>query len=289
MPVPIKPLAFTAEEINALTDQWSDLEIAAQHRLAYSAVRKARLAHGVKTFTQKTGLVRIAETGELRRKGSVRGAVRTDGLQDDYFACIDNPEKAYWIGLLMADGWVTLREGVPKEVGLACHPQDDELLTFFGKAIGSSGRIVTKTNNRSYSSSGKSQISTIRITCQAFTRHAIAAGVKTRKSGCLVLPPAAHLFPSDFCRGFFDGDGSICHRSFTFICGSADFQQELMALIRYETGHALHPAIVISPNNGKGVERLSGYRKDKSVLDWMYQRNSPALSRKYLKYITHWS
>lgn len=289
MPSPAKPLAFTAEEISALTDQWSDLEIATRHGLAYSAVRKARLTHGVKTFTQKTGLVRIAKTGELRRKGSVRGAVRTDALADDYFACIDNPEKAYWVGLLMADGWAVLRDGIPKEVGLACHPQDEELLYFFREAVGSSGRITTKTNNRSYASGGVSQISTIRITCQTFTKHAIAAGVEPRKSGRLVLPPAAHLYPSDFCRGFFDGDGSICDRNFTFICGSADFQKELMQLIHYETGHALFPATPISPKTGKSVERLTGYRKNKEVLDWLYQRNTPCLSRKYLKYKAHWN
>lgn len=117
MPQKIKPLAFTAQEIDDLTDQWSDLEIAFRYQLAYSAVRKARITHGVKTFTQKTGLVKIGLTGELRKKGSVRGAVRDDGLVEDYFARIDSPEKAYWLGLLMAMVGSRSEEAYPRKLG----------------------------------------------------------------------------------------------------------------------------------------------------------------------------
>lgn len=288
MPSKPKPLAFSAEELDKLTDQWSDLEIAFRFGLAYSAVRKARLTYGLKTFTQKTGLVKIGLTGELRPKGSVRGAVRSDSLQDDYFAVVDTHEKAYWLGLLMADGWACLRNGVPKEIGLACHPGDDELLFAFQKAIGHTGRITTKTNKRSFKQGGISEISTLRVTCQTFTKHAIEAGIALRKSGCLKLPVGAKLFPADFCRGFMDGDGSIGTINFTLICGSEGFQSELSQLIEQETGHRLHPATPISPTTGRGVPRLTGYRKDKAVLDWVYQRKSPCLSRKYAKYLKHW-
>lgn len=288
-PAPEKPLAFTKAEIDLLTNKWSDAEIGVRLGLAYSAVRKARLFHGVQTFTQKTGLVKIGETGELRPKGSVRGAVRQDELDDRYFAEIDAPEKAYWIGLLLADGWVCCRNEVPKEVGLACQLQDEEILDAFKVATGYSGRIVRKTNNRSLSFSGQSTIATLRITCQTFTRHAMEAGIQQRKSGQLSLPLAAHLFPAEFCRGFFDGDGSICDRNFTFICGSESFQRELSTLIAVETGCCLFPAAPLSPVTGKAVERLTGYRKDKPVLDWMYQSTSPALSRKLAKYRKYWN
>lgn len=281
-------LFFSKEEIDNLTDNWSDLEIAKKFGISYATVRKARIAHNVKTFTQKTGLVRIAETGELRKKGSVRGVIRQDNLDVTYFSAIDTPKKAYWLGMLLADGWSTLRNGVPKEVGLACSPKDIHILQEFQKEINHEGRIIIKTNKNSLKKGKISQIATIRITCQEFTRLAIEAGVTPRKSGKLCIPLSVHDFPAEFCRGFFDGDGSISEKNFTFICGSAGFQKELQAFIQTYTGVRLYPAALLSPTTGKPVERLSGYKKDRGVLEWMYVDPDPCLERKYKKFVGSW-
>jgi hypothetical protein len=279
---------FTKEEIDHLTDNWSDLEIAKKLNISYAKVRKARVIHNVKTFTQKTGLVRIEKTGELRKKGSVRGVARSDNLDVTYFSSINTPKKAYWLGMLLADGWSTLRNGVPKEIGLACSPKDIHILQEFQKEINHEGKIVIKTNKNSLKKDKISQIATIRVTCQEFTRLAIEAGVKPRKSGKLQIPHFVHSFPAAFCRGFFDGDGSISEKNFTFICGSAGFQKELQAFIRTHTGVTLYPAALISPTTGKPVERLSGYKKDRKVLEWMYAVPDPCLERKYRKFVGSW-
>ena len=289
MPQPSLPIAFTKEEIDELTDKWSDKEIAERTGYAYSRVRKARLHYGLKTFTQKTGLVKIGATGETRRKGSVRGAVRMDGLNDRFFEKINTPTKAYWLGFLLADGWVAYRGLIPKETGLALQVKDEEHLELFKNDTGYSGRIVRKLNKNSLSKNGLSMLATIRITCQRFTEHAIKAGIKPRKSGKLQIPPEAHKFPSDFVRGFADGDGSIGEKNFTFICGSREFQTELRDFILEHTGHELYPAAVLSPTTGKPLERLSGYIKDKPVLDWMYHNSERYLARKLNNYRRYWT
>ena len=281
-------LFFTKEQINCLTDNWSDLEIAKKLNISYATVRSARIAHDVKTFTQKTGLVRIAKTGELRKKGSVRGVVRSDNLDVTYFSSIDTPKKSYWLGMLLADGWSTLRNGVPKEVGLACSPKDIDILQEFQKEIKHEGKIVIKTNKNSLKKGKISHIATIRVTCQKFTQLAIEAGVKPRKSGKLYIPNSAYNFPAAFCRGFFDGDGSISEKNFTFICGSSKFQKDLQTFIQVHTGATLYPAALISPITGKLVERLSGYKKDRTVLEWMYEDSTPCLERKYKKFVGSW-
>lgn len=289
MPQACKPLNFSYDELNALTDQWSDLEIAFRHGLAYSAVRKARIHYGIKTFTQKTGLVRIGETGELRPKGSVRGAIRSDGLRDDYFQFIDEPEKAYWLGALLADGWVTLRNGRPKEVGLAVSPDDIEWLTAFQGAIGHSGRIVIKENKNSLAASGVSAIATVRITCQRFTQYAIEAGIIPRKSGITRVPAIPDMLANHFARGLFDGDGGIGEKNFALICNGLAFCEEMQALIARHTRSTLRVSAPLSPVTGKPVCRLTGYRKDACVLKWMYQDQRPVLARKYEKFSRFWS
>jgi hypothetical protein len=289
MPPASKPLDFSYDDLNALTDKWSDLEIAFRHGLSYAAVRKARVHYGIKTFTQKTGMVRIGETGEIRPKGSVRGAVRTDGLRDDFFRVIDEPEKAYWLGALLADGWVTLRGDRPKEVGLAVTPDDAEWLVAFQRCIGHSGRIVIKENRNSLAKGGVSAIATVRVTCQRFTQHAIEAGIVPRKSGITRVPELSDDLTSHFARGLFDGDGGIGKVNFALICNGATFCTEMQSLIRRHTGVTLRISSPCSPVTGKPVYRLTGYRKDACVLRWMYQGQQPVLARKYEKFSRFWS
>lgn len=279
---------FSYEELDSLTSCMSDTEIASSLGISYAVVRDARIHFGLKTFTQKTGLVRIKATGELRPKGSVRGVVRRDGLKVDYFRSIDEPEKAYWLGALLADGWVCTRGGRPKEVGLAVKESDKEWLKSFQAAIGHVGRVTTKENKNSLAKSSSSHMSTVRVTCQAFTKWAIEAGITERKSGNLVLPAAANAFPADFCRGFCDGDGSIGKVNFTLICNSEDFAHQVSQLIKRETGQTLHYSECASPQTGKYVSRLCGYRKNRDVLAWMYQDRTPSLARKYDRFSRFW-
>lgn len=128
----------------------------------------------------------------------------------------------------------------------------------------------------------------MRVTGQRFTACTIEAGIAPRKSGNLCLPEGAYAHPADFCRGYFDGDGSISYKNFTFICNSVEFQNQLCNLIEIETGHRLHKAALPSPTTGKMVERLSGYMKDASVLHWMYSNAGPRLARKYDIYHREW-
>jgi hypothetical protein len=280
---------FSFQELDLLTNSFSDLEIAEKLKISYATVYKERKFYGIKTFTQKTGLIKIQGTGELRPLGSVRGAIRKDGLNDCYFETVNSEEKAYWIGLLLADGWTTLRDGKPKEVGLACSSKDIHILEDFKKATGYSGRITEKINKRSLSKSGKSTLSTLRITSQRFTKHTIEAGVKPRKSGNISLPESSFLYPASFCRGFFDGDGSISYKNFTFICNSEVFAIELKELIAKETSHVLKIACLISPLTKKDVYRLNGYIKNRDVLEWMYYSPGPKLDRKYQKFVEFWT
>jgi hypothetical protein len=289
MPQASKPLNFSYAELDALTDNWSDLEIAFRLNISYAAVRRARIHYKIKTFTQKTGLIRIGETGELRPKGSVRGAVRTDGLRDDFFQSIDEPEKAYWLGALLADGWVTLRDGRPKEVGLAVQPEDAAWLEAFQRSIGHTGRIVVKENRNTLAKGGISAIATVRVTCQRFTDYAIKAGITPRKSGQTRLPELNDDLAVHFTRGLFDGDGGIGKVNFALICNGADFCKDMQSLIAHHTGAQLHVSAPKSPTTGKPVYRLTGYRKDANVLRWIYQDQQPVLARKYEKFSRFWS
>lgn len=282
-------LNISFEDLDELTNTYNDHEIAKLLGSNYCSVATLRASYGVKTFTQKTGLIKIAATGEVRKKGSVRGAVRTDGLKEDYFCLIDTPEKAYWLGLLFADGWVSFRKGQPKELGLALKVADKNHVVTFKNAVGYSGKIVEHINRNTLKAGGVSVLATVRITAQRFTANAIQAGITPNKSGNLKLTDSTKVYPSSFVRGYFDGDGSLCDRNFTFICNSVEYAEELQTLIKDATGHTLYLAYAESPTSKKQVARLSGYRKNKDVLHWMYSDPNPYLQRKYETFLTYWS
>jgi hypothetical protein len=280
---------FLYNELDYLTDHWSDSEIAKRLGLSYALVRKERIQYGIQTFTQKTGMVRMKETGELRPRGSVRGVIRKDGLIEDYFKEIDSNEKAYWLGALMADGWSTLRNGKPKEIGLAVNPKDVDWIQSFQNSIKHSGAIETKTNKKSLSNCGFNTVATIRVTCQRFTHFAIQAGVVPNKSGKLKFPDIDDAYNSHFVRGLFDGDGWIGPKAFALICVSELFCNEVQNVIYRHTGRRLKATCPVSRLTGKPIYRLTGYRKDYQAIAWIYSDECLSMKRKYKKYLMFWS
>lgn len=283
------PLKISFEELDKLTDSYNDREIARLLNSNYATVNAIRNQYGIKTFTQKTGLVKIGLTGELRKKGSVRGAVRTDGLKENYFLTIDEPNKAYWLGMLFADGWVSYRNGVPKETGLAFKSTDIDHVYAFKNAVAYPGRVIVKENKQSLTKNKISELATVRITSQRFTLNAVNAGVIPRKSGQIVLTPSCKVYPASFLRGYFDGDGSLCKNLFTFICNSLEYANQINELIREHTGKTLKLTQVYSQLTNKQVARLTGVRKDKEILQWMYSEKGDRLPRKHQRFLDYWS
>lgn len=279
---------FTLEQMQVLALRYTDAYISKLTGISYDKVVTCRTFYKIPPYIEHSGYATSSLTGEIRRKGSFKGLLRSDNLDQEFFKIIDTPEKAYWLGFLLADGWVSFRNDTPKEVGLAVKASDIKVLEDFKLATGSSHNIVTKVNKNSLSTSKLSTLCTLRITSQTFCKYAVEAGILPKKSRNLILPESALKFPDAFCRGFFDGDGSICARNFCFICGSDDFAQELGDLIYINTGVELKYASLISPTSKNSIPRISGYLKDKEVLDWMYKNPNPSLERKLAIYEQYW-
>jgi hypothetical protein len=279
--IPIDPV-----ELETLTDKYSDREIAKILNTSHGTICRSRKRFGISTHRQKTGLTnhRVKQDGEPLGRWDYQPSSR---FKMDYFKEINSPEKAYWLGYLYADGWVSYRSGKPKEIGLACHPEDAYHLHKFREAIAYWGTIVTRTNK---SSLGKNptRLSTFRVTQQLFALYTVKAGVVQRKSNCLALTPACLTFPSHFVRGYFDGDGSLSNETFVFICNTAPWLSELMELIRVETGCVLKSLTFTSPTTGKQVVRLVGQRAHKEVIQWMYRDSTIHLDRKYEGFSRYW-
>lgn len=123
------------------------------------------------------------------------------------FDVIDTEEKAYWLGFLFADGYVS---STRNQVELSLKGDDIEHLNKFSIFLNNRNKITTsivKTNNKEYS----------RCRCSLINKHfhdnLISLGCIPNKSLTLQFPNP-NIFQNQnlirhFIRGYVDGDGCL--------------------------------------------------------------------------------
>lgn len=131
---------------------------------------------------------------------------RTHTVNENFFEVIDNPIKAYWLGVLYADGSVykttTKLTQKPTDGGL-------EFLQMFLDDIDSNHKIITC---EQVSWGTKTVISYCPIYSAKMVRDLIDKRCIPNKSLLLQFPSTEKVpeeFQRDLIRGYFDGDGSI--------------------------------------------------------------------------------
>ena len=130
---------------------------------------------------------------------------RTYTINDSYFSEIDNPQKAYWLGFIAADGCVQITDCGRTKYRLTINvaAQDRGHLECLLRDMNSTHPIkVRKNGSVSFVLSNKALV-------QDLIRHGIVAA-KT----LTLEPPKIDLgLIRDYVRGFIDGDGcfSLVH------------------------------------------------------------------------------
>jgi len=134
---------------------------------------------------------------------------------ENYFKKIDTEAKAYFLGLLYADG----SNIIPKQknkissgrtIKLALQSIDKEILEIFSNEI--EGNIPIKFEEKSLKNSNHKNIAYINICSNNISKDLIKLGCVPNKHKKLQFPPfkivPQELMPH-FIRGYFDGDGCI--------------------------------------------------------------------------------
>jgi len=118
-------------------------------------------------------------------------------VDENYFSTIDTEEKAYWLGLLLADGHISKRNKV-----MLCMKDLDEIEKF--------KKSLKSTHPIKYNKDGNPSIS---IGCKQLCDDLRNIGFTNRKSYKIDINRILSFIPKEllnhFVRGMFDGDGSI--------------------------------------------------------------------------------
>lgn len=152
----------------------------------------------------KTNIEQIEKIIPNRTKSAIQQRAKKLGLKylyynKDYFSQIDNAEKAYWLGFIYADGYISSQDRFGIELSIL----DFNHLQKFANALDSNIRIKTRTrNNREFCN--------ITIKNSKIHNDLINKGVFFNKTKNIHFPTREQLpekYNKDFIRGFFDGDG----------------------------------------------------------------------------------
>lgn len=142
----------------------------------------------------------------------------------NYFHTIDSYDKAYWLGLLFADGNVYKRSDRPNgyRIQLKLKEEDSYLIDRFRETL------ECHINVR-HEEDGARLI----FTNKEMGKDLIDLGCVPRKSLVVKFPNIPDKYKWSFVRGYFDGNGSfLLHKNNCFywriFTGSRDFQRGLL-------------------------------------------------------------
>jgi hypothetical protein len=174
----------------------------------------------------KRNNVKIKDKSEIRRKYNVNS---------DYFKIIDSNEKAYFLGLLYADGNLSSTD---YNVKISLIVGDVSILEKFKSNLNYDGQI----KNIIYEDKGFKNQKLLCISNMYLHEDLIKLGCTPKKSLTLKFP-SVHMvkeeFQSHFIRGYFDGDGSIfmkksdkkeSQRCVSF-CGTEEFMTDIKRIL----------------------------------------------------------
>lgn len=144
---------------------------------------------------------------------------------DNYFCDINSPDKAYFLGWMVSDGWIN-----KKGMGISLNKKDENILYLYKKYINYQGNIGSYTTKNKY----KSEMRYLILTSESIKNDLAKWGVVPRKSHKTYFPPIPKQLYHHFIRGIFDGDGTIDNtkKSEKFaIIGNIDLIQKIQEIL----------------------------------------------------------
>lgn len=203
-------------------------------------------------------------------------------VNENYFENIDSSDKAYFLGFIMADGYMYKRTEKLYRFGLKIKSSDDDIIKKFCTYI---KYPLNKIRYRNQERNGNiSELAEIQINNQIFCNHLINLGIVPKKTGKEIMPNC-NGYELDFIRGFIDGDGWVYrHLCSTgqdrFAIGCCSVSLSILESIQKYIKDTLGIEMHISERKGVyKCENASKYKVFK-LLNNIYYDNCLSLDRK---------
>jgi hypothetical protein len=251
------PRRCDPEEVIALNAQgFGQKQIAARVGITQGSVCELLRRHGVKSFRQP-------------------GGVRKYFINEEYFASVETPEQAYWLGFLAADGFVIGRT----VLGLNLAVRDVAHVELFRSVMGADEMpLLYVPPPKKGPIKGGTGTYGLRLNSLRLVQDVARYGIGPRKSQhCIPWDAPADLLPH-YWRGLIDGDGHVSSHKYGYLsfCGTKEMCDGFIGFANSVCGTEARPI-----QTGK-IWKLSinGKRQVHALLTAMYANDEVALARK---------
>lgn len=207
---------------------------------------------------------------------------------ENYFDEIDDTNKAYWLGFIYTDGYVTTGD----RWGMELSEIDSQHITNLLALLDSNLKPKFRTRKSRFEGYEEKSYKTVNmlITNKKMYSDLVKHGVVPNKTKCISFPNIKEEFYADFIRGLFDGDGCIYtqksyydyeYLAINFMSASEDFVDKIRSIIYDETGIEFTKKY----HSGSNVWVLQKYAKNDVIkfIKYLYKNSTPLnrLERKY--------
>lgn len=229
----------------------------------------------------KAGLYQKKDKNDLRRFK----------VNDHYFDVIDNEHKAYWLGLLLADGFLSNSGHATESFGISLSIKDKYILEEFVKDLESTYTVKEYIGKSKFKNSCTDfAYAKLLIKSKQIFNKLIEYGFTIKKSYDGVVPEE-HIpdnLKIHFIRGYFDGNGglSIGSGSHLYTLDFTGTKEIITWILKYFGKENLklqerHPD---RDNNNVSI-KISGDKQIYSIMNQIYKDATIYLNRKYERYL----
>lgn len=227
---------------------------------------------------------KILKENNILIRNNQRTAIKNN-IDENYFKKINSKTKAYWLGFIAADGFITSDKSRTQSFGITLSKKDKEHIENFNQCIKSTYKIHDyKAGKTCYNQN--SVFSRLLIVNQKMVDNLKKLGIVENKTLVLKFPTEEQVsdkYIYDYIRGYMDGDGSIYFsKNTTYINFTG--QKDFLLKIQEKLGICL---ALYTKDNITYEFSIGGNTQAMKILDKLYYRTNKynRLYRKYEKYL----
>ena len=198
------------------------------------------------------------------------GGIRRNNFNVNFFEEINTEAKAYFLGFIAADGWVS--KG--KELSIKLHNQDEEILEKFCELIESQKEKIRV----------KDVKHRLLLLCsKKIVEDLSKYGIVQNKTKILCFPKQLKQeLIIHYIRGLFDGDGHIGVNQCVFVTGSNRFAEELEEVLK------VNFKVIPSIRKEENTHVFTFNRRDHTFIRSLYENSTIFLKRKKESFDKNW-
>lgn len=218
--------------------------------------------------------------------------LRRNKINDNYFDEIDSEHKAYWLGFLLADGFIVNSGHSKESFGISLKSTDKYILEKLKEDLESTYTIKTYIGKSVFNET-ETEIEYSRFLAKSkkIYNQLKELGFSSNKSYTAKLPldKVDSKYHNHLIRGYFDGDGgfnkasSSGHLYDIGFTGTFEVLNDIKKILKKENLKLSqrHP----ERNNNNYSLRICGDSQCYDIAKWMYKDSTIYLSRKYERYL----